>query len=509
MLLGYLLAVGRDRRVALIEDDAYYYLGVARSIANGDGSTFSGLVATNGYHPLWLIVLVPVTALVQEAGSLAVAVVAVQGLIWAASVREALRIGDRVGRWEWAAGAIAVYSVSALLTGHLAFNGMESGLLLYLLLLLIRVALDVRATPHPNESQLRDDLRLGVIAALVLMARLDAVFALVSVGVVLLLWRLTTPAAFVRRAAALGAPVAAALIAYVTVNYLVFDTPLPVSGQAKALDPSPANFDQISQFFQTGQILDRPIWFGAIGVATVVVALVSNAWRANSRLRLLMALTCALVVGQALLLAYTVAFTTYAFSFAWYHYQLALFAFCGAIVIARWADARFGRRVRSACVCIAACVPLFHGVSVLVEANEDKELDTFHAADFVHDELPADTVIAMGDRAGYFGYIAERPLLHLEGLVADKAYLDQLERGEALDRMRSQGVDYYVHRGRGGLEVELDGQRCWRFTEPAYTTGPTFEVTACENDLVFAEGHPAIALSIWKFRPDLQESSAL
>src|ERR1700756_786866 len=38
-------------------DDLYYYLKVAQNLARGRGSTFNGIVATNGYHPLYFLVI--------------------------------------------------------------------------------------------------------------------------------------------------------------------------------------------------------------------------------------------------------------------------------------------------------------------------------------------------------------------------------------------------------------------------------------------------------------------
>jgi len=46
-------------------DDAYYYFKVAQNISEGKGSTFDGLNPTNGYHPLWLLVCVPIFALAR------------------------------------------------------------------------------------------------------------------------------------------------------------------------------------------------------------------------------------------------------------------------------------------------------------------------------------------------------------------------------------------------------------------------------------------------------------
>jgi len=51
---------------SLIADDAYYYFGIASNLAAGNGSTFDGLALTNGYHPLWMIVLVPIFAIFSD-----------------------------------------------------------------------------------------------------------------------------------------------------------------------------------------------------------------------------------------------------------------------------------------------------------------------------------------------------------------------------------------------------------------------------------------------------------
>src|SRR5512140_1353288 len=48
-----------------IRDDAYYYFKVAQNISEGHGSTFDGIHPTNGYHPLWLLICVPIFALAR------------------------------------------------------------------------------------------------------------------------------------------------------------------------------------------------------------------------------------------------------------------------------------------------------------------------------------------------------------------------------------------------------------------------------------------------------------
>ena len=500
VLVVYWCIVGRVERVSILEDDAFYYLGVARSLAEGHGSTFAGSIMTNGYHPLWLALLVPVTWLVQDAELVVLAVVLVHGVLWAASVRETFRIGRAVGSWHGAAAAVAAYATLAVMTGHLAFNGMESALVLYLFLVLMRMGV----TNGPERST-RVDLRMGILLALICLTRLDAVFGAIPVALVLLLDARPSGRALVRRAVALGAPTAVALAAYVAMNEIVFGTATPVSGQTKALGAPGDNIQQLWGFLKLGQLEGRRLWLGAAGLVIVGLALVTMRWRASRPLSRLMAMTLALVVGQAVLVAYLVTSTSFVFPFSWYHYQLALFALGGTVVLGSWSVERFGSPARLACLGVAALVVVAAVAEAVVRFNEPKRSAVFAAADFVDAEVPDDAMLAMGDRAGYFGYLAERPLLHLEGLVADADFLHQVEDGEALARMNDEDVTYYITNAGLGRRVEIDGEPCARFVEPPYTFGPTFEVTVCLDDLVFGEVDEdgGKALTVWRYRPEL------
>jgi len=46
-------------------DDAFYYFKVAQNIVAGRGVTFDGLAPTNGFHPLWMAVILPIFSLSQ------------------------------------------------------------------------------------------------------------------------------------------------------------------------------------------------------------------------------------------------------------------------------------------------------------------------------------------------------------------------------------------------------------------------------------------------------------
>ena len=48
-----------------IRDDAYYYYKIAQNISEGHGSTFDGINLTNGYHPLWMLICIPIFSLAR------------------------------------------------------------------------------------------------------------------------------------------------------------------------------------------------------------------------------------------------------------------------------------------------------------------------------------------------------------------------------------------------------------------------------------------------------------
>src|SRR5690606_25083721 len=141
--LAVLAVKGKEEWAFLFTDDAYYYFGVARNIAAGNGSTFSGLVETNGYHPLWLLALTAVGFVLRGAYSFLFGVALLQTALWIGCVRQAVLIGRRLGSEALGLAGMVGLGFLGVITGQLSFNGMESAPLLFLLLLALRLTLDL------------------------------------------------------------------------------------------------------------------------------------------------------------------------------------------------------------------------------------------------------------------------------------------------------------------------------------------------------------------------------
>ena len=164
-------------------DDAYYYFKVAQNISEGRGSTFDGINPTNGYHPLWMLVCVPIFALARFdlILPLRVLLLVVSGL----SVATGILLYRLIGKvFAPAIGALAAlfwvfsFDVLAIVYQH----GLETGIAAFFIVLLIYKLAEFEKSWRRNEVSRKQILTLGIIAALTMFSRLDLVFFAGMVG---------------------------------------------------------------------------------------------------------------------------------------------------------------------------------------------------------------------------------------------------------------------------------------------------------------------------------------
>jgi hypothetical protein len=165
-------------------DDAYYYFKVAQNITEGNGSTFDGINLTNGYHPLWLIVCIPIFALARF------------------DVILPLRILLMVIAGFQSVTAVLIYrlvknnlshAVAILAASFWAFNfyihsvvyemGLETPLAAFAVTWLIYKFSRFEQEWRTQEVAFKKLAGLGIVAVIVMFSRLDLVFLAIIAGV--------------------------------------------------------------------------------------------------------------------------------------------------------------------------------------------------------------------------------------------------------------------------------------------------------------------------------------
>ncbi len=165
-------------------DDAYYYFKVAQNITEGHGSTFDGIDVTNGYHPLWMLVCIPIFSLARLdlILPLRVLLLVMSGL----SVATGILLYRLIGKiFAPALGAVAAlfWVFNHHIFATLYQNGLESGIAAFFLVLLVYKLYDFELSWRKDPVSKKQIATLAVIAMLMMFSRLDLVFFAALVGV--------------------------------------------------------------------------------------------------------------------------------------------------------------------------------------------------------------------------------------------------------------------------------------------------------------------------------------
>lgn len=438
------LALDASSLVNGVLDDSFYYLQVARHLAAGHGSTFDGVEPTNGYHPLWLWMLVPIQRVVPDPIASMRAALLLSGALGLASLVMIGRILTRVGAGRAVPIALLVFAWPRFAKQTTSLLETPLVLLLYLFVILELLTLDL--------SRRRARVGLGLLLGLACLARLDSVFLLAAFAVFAL--RDPREPKLLGRAQRAVEPLAVAglvLAPYLIWNLSVFGHLQPISGAMKSSFPHPElRLEPWRAFPEFALLL-------LAGAAFLILAIRRpDRWMGVLGLFGLAALLHAL---------YTALFMAWGVD-VWHFTLLLPIALLGV----PWAfeqafRATFGGRPALGKVLdTVRWVVLIVGVAAAVavqarslQLREGRHLDTTRGlALWARDSLPADAVFA-GTDTGVFAYFSGRTTVNLDGLINNYRYRDALLSGRFREYLDERGVDYIFDQFAVGRPDWIEG----------------------------------------------------
>lgn len=424
-------------------DDAYYYFQVAENLGKGHGPTMDKLNDTNGFHPLWLALLVPFFGLAEDPTS--TGIVLTQLLILVLLAASAVILFRLLAeRFSLTTALLGVSALAFPEYRNVAMAGVEGAIALPLFLLVARELIH-----RPERLELpvsRNDAQLGFLLALTMLARLDAVFLLFVISGILCVraWRDSSPSLTNKvanvwsKGIAVFWPVLILVLPYLIWNEVRFGHVVPISGLLKSTFPAPdPTWSYLHKHWEYVMLL-------AMASGGWMLGRIRGPWKDPFRTAV-----GALIAGALLHLLYTLLFMDGVF---WWHYVSYISAgLLGVGFLAEPMVARSPTMVQRMSVVAAVLLMVAAIVVSMTRRLPDGQLAiesgtrlaTRRAADWVRNNLPEDAILGMKD-SGAVTFYSRRRVVNLDGVINNLEYQRRKCTGEFEAYLHEVGVDYIV-----------------------------------------------------------------
>jgi hypothetical protein len=401
-----------------LEDDSFYYVVIAKNIAEFGLSTFDGVTLTNGYHPLWTAML---AAWIYLFGDAVLPIKFLEAFILSAALYYLIRL---IQPSTFLNNAIAFgcfyYAVNAS-----SYMGMETTILFLTYTSLIVVLFS--NTPFAVKYR---GVTAGAIGALCIAARIDAAVFIIPI----LLLALSSKQ---ERLSSLGI-IGVLGACYAGVNLIIFGAAVPISGEIKSVGGFHLNDMFITQLREEGLkgVLTGNYITVVLSYIAAMIVLLSPLVRTKTKL-----IIVALEVGFLIFTIKLLFFSSWRI-WEWYRFPIYFIAVPGLMAVQdilrqpawhnenRVSGSRRidGRNIvlMTVAVVMAIVWPMYKTLRVF---SYDQRLNFYDVNQLVasnYKDVFGNSLVAMGDRAGSFAYYRAGRVFQLEGLVNDKAYSEML-----------------------------------------------------------------------------------
>lgn len=450
----------------LLPDDAYYYFQIARNAAAGHGASLDGLNLTNGFHPLWMALLVALYSALPSAAVVPAALVlsAVLGgvaLVLLASLLR--RLGVPAGG---RAAAVALLALNPwLLT--MWVNGLETSVAAATLVGTWLAS--IAWTQSARRTWWAWPLVVAGLGGLATLGRTDHLILVVPP--LLAAWWLAS-----RRWVSLVAMAVAGIVIltpWIAWNLATFGSIQQTSGSAFAHtthqllyltnDPaSPVTWLKGAAIGLYGEAktlwaaLAAPgVYIGAFGLALAAYLRARGERRAGAAAPVALAAAAGVI---ALLLIHGAVRWSFR---PWYAVPPTVALAAAVAYFAHLCGLRLVHLPRWSGAAAAVLVLVAFGLSVPAALGQYQLQGTMHGAARALAELPEDARIGAFN-AGIPAYFSGRHVVNLDGLV-NNAAAAALERRQLWAYVRASGLTHLADFG-----VNFDYRQSWAWGEPSW-----------------------------------------
>lgn len=168
-----------------VADDVFYYFKTAQNIAAGKGVSFDGISQSNGFHPLWMLICIPVFSLANTVNLVLPLriIMIVLGLFSAGTGVFLFRLLKKAMTPEIAAVISLLWVLSPTVHATVTRLGLETGVNAFFIVLLLYLLASWEERQREGQpGTWKQVIWMGIVAVLALYSRLDNSFLVCIVG---------------------------------------------------------------------------------------------------------------------------------------------------------------------------------------------------------------------------------------------------------------------------------------------------------------------------------------
>lgn len=505
VVLPHLLIVFGNLHAVLnwyLTDDAFYYFQVARHVTEGIGFSFDGINLSNGFHPLWMLVCIPVFALARYDLILPLRLLVLVMAVFNAGTAVVLfRLCKRFIKVELAGLLAVLWAFSFEIHRLTTKEGLETGINAFFIVLLWERLTALNSREELGPKPLRHIFFAGLVGALTILSRLDNVYLVIAAAVWVWLrwwqppagqdgdsrakwlWRFKSGLAF-------NGVIVALLTPYLLWNKFIFGHFMPVSGQVKLWWGSLPNSVYGYRVTNLSELLTELLsWDNKVGPWALAIKkiyllasqisgyrlqdapILPTVWKVAAVLAVLLLvllwlereffLKTAARMGLLPFLLGTLVQAGYYKRFgsvpqkAWYWVsEMVFIMLCFGLalmllyrLLTRIQSDWPGKAALAVVLLVMVWMPARMVVYLLGELENGREQqlhDYTDRAEFLAETFEAGTVIGIPG-SGSWGYFSpEMVIFNMDGLINSYDYLQAMKDGRGAEFMAQSGVQYVI-----------------------------------------------------------------
>jgi len=506
-LANFILFSDIRKLVSSTPDDASYYLGIAENYSGGLGFTFDGINKTNGFQPLWQILLIPVFSFLKTSPEAMLRIVlSIQLILITAS---SLIFSQILAFYFEKILILLSGSIFIIFVFFQSVNGMETSLMIFMISILLFTVIKMKIF---SERNIKREIIWGVLLGLLMLIRLDTVFIVISIIVFNLCYILfiskTKKGDFLRIFIILIAATLTVL-PYLFYNYISFGNIIPISVYLKH------GFDEVSFTATLKEIFRyRETYFALTGIIYFTWFLLnSKRIKQNTNYFFCLCLA-ALELGIMFSFVYLIFFLDWVI-FYWYFIPYSLFISLAICIPAQYILS-FKKIINGGILILSVTflISFYWGYKIYIGYRTvydnplgNWSVESYNAAQWSQANTDPSDVFAMKD-TGHFGFFSKRNVINLDGLVNNFEYQEILKNKKLNEYLKNNKVKYIVQHAIWNRDDLVEGKYDTlnlNYMSHKYSVQSDPVIVKKENEVYrsapYFDGKNKVVFLIWKLNP--------